>query len=528
MITTEIVKVTVYSDRAQIVRKGKCSLKEGVNLLKAGNLSPYLIASSLQAKILGDASLKELKSLLPSKKALDTSPYKNEIQELEDKLAAYNDQINVAKKEQEFLNQLLNNLSNPNESKTTDNFDLEKWSSMTQYNRQRQLELGAELRKISPKKKDTETELQKLRQKANEEIQTAQAEEKGVELWVESDQAQEIEFELSYLATNASWQPQYDINIVPNDKKIELNYNAIIRQSTEEDWTEVKLHLSTANVTEKGFLPKLNTQRIWIESENNYYGEAEEMVADFSFAPKSKLPAKEKKSKRSAAPAKPAPQHKVDNFLTTVNFDAAEKTSIFSSEENHKKVSIMKMEFPVEFKYSSVPKLSTFAYLKALLKNDGEFPLLNGTSNVFLGNSFVTSSRVPLTQPNSENWLFLGVDETVKIERQLVQKKKAQGGFMKKNKINFKYNIKITNTQAKDVSILLWEPLPLSEDKSLLVEMSQPKIIKGRDDVKLTEKNNIEWDISIPAQEKVELPIEYSIEYPLHQVVRGMDLGFDE
>ncbi len=527
--TTEIISVTVYSDRAQIIRKGSAKLSEGVNLVKIGNLSPYLITNSVQAKIIGEATLKELKSLLPQQKTIDIEPYKDEIQKLENQIAAFQDQKKVIANEQELLNQLLTNLSSPTKQSMINDFDLEKWNQMTQYNRQRQLDLGAELRTIKPKLKAAEKELADLREKAAAEIQAARAEEKGVELWIESEVEQEIEFEISYLATNASWSPQYDINIVPNDKKIQISYNAIIRQATDEDWSNVKLHLSTAKVSEKGFPPKVNTERIWLEDENNYYG-----AAEMEEAKEMAMPASESRSlmkaKKSAAPAapKPQPQHKVDNFLTTVNFDAAERTSIVSSREDHKKVAIMQMEFPVEFKYTTAPKLSSFTYLKARLKNDSEFPLLSGSSNVFLGNSFVTSSKVVLTQPNEETWVFLGVDETVKIERQLVQKKKAHGGFLKKNKISFKYNLKISNSQSKDISITVWEPLPLSEDKSLVVELNQPKIIKGREDVKLTDKNIIEWEINIEANKSEKLPVEYSIEYPLHHVIGGIDLDFDE
>lgn len=521
--TTTIQQVTVYADRAQLVRKGSAKLKEGVNTVVVEKLSPALLANSLQAKILGDAQLKELKHYRKAAIPPENTPLKEELKIVRGQKQALEHKIALFEKEQEYLSQLMQALSAPNEEAGMLHFDLKKWTDTLEYNRSKQLELDEELRQLHHEVEQKARLEAELVEKNNDvEWNVYENEIHMVELWIESAREQEVDFEVSYLAHGASWQPQYDIRIIPNEKKIHISYNAIIRQNTHENWNDVQLQLSTANVSEKGFLPRLETQRIHLESEdklNEDYLHLQESI----MSQKEEMPRKVAKSvARAPKEARPAPSHKVDNFLTTVNFAAAEQTSVESSTETHKKVSIVEMEFPVEFKYSSVPKLSSYAYLKAHLKNTSDYPLLSGESNVFLDNSFVTSSRVVLTQPQDETWVFLGVDETVKIERRLLHKKKDKGGFMKKNKVNLRYRIKVTNTQSKDISVSVWEPIPLSEDKSLVVELQHPKISKSQQGVELNDKSFLAWDIALSAQEKQELDVEYTIEYPLNYSVEGL------
>jgi uncharacterized protein (TIGR02231 family) len=53
--------------------------------------------------------------------------------------------------------------------------------------------------------------------------------------------------ELSYLVNNCGWSPSYTIRAGKDSANVEVEYNALIQQITGEDWTGVKLTLSTAS-----------------------------------------------------------------------------------------------------------------------------------------------------------------------------------------------------------------------------------------------------------------------------------------
>ena len=56
---------------------------------------------------------------------------------------------------------------------------------------------------------------------------------------------------------NASWAPSYDARVDSTTGRVELLYNALIRQKTTEDWSDVRLVLSTAQQGRNGRMPDL-------------------------------------------------------------------------------------------------------------------------------------------------------------------------------------------------------------------------------------------------------------------------------
>lgn len=530
---THIEAVTVYSDRAQVQRRGRVALQAGINCIRIGQLSPLLQTNSLQATVHGQALLRELKNWdtepdTPTEPA-ELAELRAHLAQEERQQASLRDDKTRFERQQQFNNQLLDALAQRPSTEHTTPLRPEVWAEWMDFYGNHQSKLQVQLRETNLAIDDLSKTIGERRKKIDQLGAQHRAQYKGVELWVESPEAEEVDFDLSYLVGKASWQPQYDLKIVPNEHRIELNYNALVRQNTEEDWTDVRLHLSTAKVSEKGFPPKVKPQRIWLDDTNYSLREREEDEAIPPPAPsvaRSDASADLMMKKRSGAPTlEPRrPEEELNNFLATVNFDASEKTSILSQPNDLKKVTILKLDFAVAFRYTTVPKLSDFVYLKAQLTNHSAYPLLAGACNVFLGNSFVTQTRMELTHPNEQKWVFLGVDERVKVERKLVRKEIAQGGFMKKNNVRLQFRIELTNTQAQDIAIGVWEPIPLSENKNLLVELHQPKLPKNAENPKLTDDNALEWNLTLAARQKTELIVEYTIEYPLQQYLRGIDL----
>ncbi len=72
----------------------------------------------------------------------------------------------------------------------------------------------------------------------------------------------------------------------------------------------------------------------------------------------------------------------VESGATSVVFDIDGSNTIKSDNEPHL-VTITIQEFPAGFRYSTIPKHSQFAYLKAKVKNVSEYPFLPGDTNIF-------------------------------------------------------------------------------------------------------------------------------------------------
>ncbi|ORZ29647.1 hypothetical protein BCR44DRAFT_72301 [Catenaria anguillulae PL171] len=78
----------------------------------------------------------------------------------------------------------------------------------------------------------------------------AVADVEGEEAVEVSDAPKEIELNVSYMIDNASWTPNYDLSISTKPESVmsaaQLQYRAIVKQNTGEDWLNARLTLSTA------------------------------------------------------------------------------------------------------------------------------------------------------------------------------------------------------------------------------------------------------------------------------------------
>ncbi|MCP2835058.1 DUF4139 domain-containing protein, partial [Salmonella enterica] len=62
-----------------------------------------------------------------------------------------------------------------------------------------------------------------------------------------AEQAGTATINLNYYITNAGWLPSYDLRALSNEQNVKLTYKAQIHQASGNDWSNVRLVLSTAN-----------------------------------------------------------------------------------------------------------------------------------------------------------------------------------------------------------------------------------------------------------------------------------------
>ncbi|MBE0655922.1 MAG: mucoidy inhibitor MuiA family protein, partial [Bacteroidales bacterium] len=65
------------------------------------------------------------------------------------------------------------------------------------------------------------------------------------------------EFELSYLVSNASWFPTYDIRARNVSEPVDIIYKANVRQDTKVDWKDINITLSTTDPRVSGVAPDM-------------------------------------------------------------------------------------------------------------------------------------------------------------------------------------------------------------------------------------------------------------------------------
>lgn len=258
--------VTVYPDRALVTREFHTTLEPGRYTLEFQSIPMNLLEKSLRVKARGTAAAKILDI---KEKTITLKPPPDKVKQLETNIQAIDIQLKqlddskkILDKKEKYLEKLLqktlDSISNTNpDSKSTKPFSPTDYKNMPDFmethlnaSLKKRWELDDKKRTLTEKKNQLQTELNRL----NGEKGTRA---KKVLVNVSVSQAGTLTAALSYLMSNASWAPVYDLRLSPSNEKDTLTYSARVIQETGEDWEDVKLTLSTARPPEYKDIPSL-------------------------------------------------------------------------------------------------------------------------------------------------------------------------------------------------------------------------------------------------------------------------------
>lgn len=256
-VKTDIEKVTVFLDGAQITRVKNVTLNTGITLIKFENLSPFIRSKSVQVKAKGDATVL---SVNHHQNYLDKLDKSDHLIGLEKKLEANKKKVRIEKARIEILGEQIDFLKeNRDIGGKNQTLSVSDLRSASDYFGQKltelkmaQIEQKEGLMELISNQKEIEDQISNLsssKDYANGEIHVK----------IETKSAARINFEITYLVNNASWHPSYDIRAKNVNSPIDLVYKANVRQDTKVDWKNVKLRFSSANPSISGIAPSLKT-----------------------------------------------------------------------------------------------------------------------------------------------------------------------------------------------------------------------------------------------------------------------------
>jgi uncharacterized protein (TIGR02231 family) len=145
--------------------------------------------------------------------------------------------------------------------------------------------------------------------------------------------------------------------------------------------------------------------------------------------------------------------------------------------------------------------------------------LLPGKANIFRDNTFVGTVQLENVSPGQEYKLNLGIDEGLKIERELVERQVDKKLIGNQRRTSYAYRLTVTNLRQVQVHLTLQEQLPVSRNEQIKVRLTltNPKIVAG-------EMGLLEWIMSLPPQAKQELYYQFVVEHPPDLTVIGLDI----
>jgi uncharacterized protein (TIGR02231 family) len=529
-ITTEISRVVVYEDRAMVTRSGETNISAGAGEVILGGLPPMIMDDSVRVsgKSAGKVTItgtEVRRSYLVNPRRKDVDKLEQRIKGLKEERSAIDDGLRSLAMEKNFIASIQSSVPEKiSKEMLLTAPDPGQWNNVLDFIGQSSTEVFAKERKLKAEKKELNKKIKALEKELGEIQSFVSREAKEIAISVEAGKNTSLKVEVSYVIRGATWRPVYDARADHHGGTVELTYRAEVRQKTGEDWDDVKLALSTARPSIGGRPSELSPWYISI-----YTPPAPQRQRAYSFA-------------KSAAPAAPMELawDKYDGDSEgkeeDITFDAAEiaragaaitfeipREQVIPSDGTFHGMSVDQTEIKGDYSYITTPKLSEFAYLLARCENIAAYPLLAGKINLFLGPDFVGTSRLDTVAPGEKYDLYLGIDEDIKVKRELISEKTEKGGLFSSNTgyKNYHYRITLENFHKTAQKITVLDQIPVSRSTDITVERGKisPATIRIKD---REEPGILSWKLELPPKVKKMINFEFTVEYPKDKEISGI------
>ena len=357
--------------------------------------------------------------------------------------------------------------------------------------------------------------------------------EREAVLYISNEDKGKSVIELNYLVNGANWLPQYNLRANPDKSNVLIEYNAVMNQTSGEDWNGIVLSLSTAEPAMVAAAPVLNPMAIVLRGSQNSDMPMSVMTQesknggifrDRSEEFKSLARSRRKNVRKGAAAQRELSQLAVSSQLlefslsdkdldkikeqtgkiariegVSVTYALAGKLTL-PSRTDQQLVNIASVNTKADFALVATPLLTDYVYLQAELLNNSEIVFLPGPASMFRNGEFVGKSNLPIVTIGEKFTTGFGIDSQVQAVRELEDKKtRIQGG----NRIDtYNYRIALSNYKNTSARLQLLDRLPYTDDDSIRIELlkTNPGLSKNAEYLRTGRKKGIlQWDVDLAA-----------------------------
>jgi uncharacterized protein (TIGR02231 family) len=530
-VDTRIQEVTVYDDRALVKRCGVIQLTGAENELVIAQLPTTLISESVRATGKGVAvrllGVRTERIYTTEAIAHQVSELQQSIAQVEDEKRLIVDQLTLLNLQRNFIKTLntqylerLVKFPNPEQ------LNLEEIKKLLDFVGQQYSEFSKTIAGQEKQQQKLDKQLQVLRQQLQQVSTPRPQESFNIIVSLEASETGEFELEVSYIVQEASWTPLYDLRFSLTSKNINISYLAEIQQNTGEDWLDVDLTLSTAKPGLGSLPPKLTPWYVDLQQPSpplkqrmRHKGEAysgQEAMARMPFAGTAATFDEEFIASYSIAEVATAEVLKQGGVIT---FGISGGGNIPSDGTPHK-TTIFNDDYTYQSEYIAMPHLVSMPYLQTTITNPlTGVTLLPGKVNIFRDNTFVGTTELENIAPGQEFKLNLGIDESLKIERDLVERQVDKKLIGNNRRTTYAYKLVVTNLSDSISQLTLTEQLPISRNEQIKIRLT-----RSNPQIQISDLGLLEWSLSLEPKSAQELYYQFTVEQPPDLTILGLDI----
>ena len=501
-----ITEVTLYPGIAAVQREARIDAQ--TRLLSFECLPASVDTQSLQ--ISGDEGVRmgEIKTLMQSRQMAAkecTSPLDQQIRSLEDQLANIEAEEGAAR----LVGDFLQGMSKPGDEARISPAQI---AGTSQALRQTSRDNSLRAHQIQRQKQDLLAQLQPLRQ---ERDRTGGQQSQVMKITVQLASPRAANVRLSYQVRGPSWQPSYRAQLNTVKNQVQLERQALVVQASGEDWSNVRLRLSTGQPTRntQGAMP-----RPWVV-------DVIQPVAPAAPAPAPVMMARAKvtadvKAEFAAAPALPDLDVSSINTAYSTQFVVPYKITIPSSAERTT-LSLGQENLATSLLTRTAPAAEEAAYLIATLQApQGIWPA--GPVTLFRDDALVGSGRLDFGNAQAlTQGLSFGRDEKVMVRRLPAQNNTGSSGWASnKTERTVVRSYAIENRHDQPIALQVLDTAPISGNEQIKVQSQyapQPSSTRWN-----AQNGMISWEQSLAARSTAQFQATHEIRFPENLPISGL------
>ncbi len=500
LTASQVDAVVVYPDRAQVVRVAEVPCGPKV-VATFSNVTPAAAGDSFRAHVEGGS----VEGLRSEQKPLRDS-FAPEVKDLVAKLkklsadrAQLAHALERAQAQQVVADAYSQVAATMASREMADHPDPRAWGTAFDAALKPRLESVKAMVDLQGKLRDVDDKLADLQRKLNELDTKGRRYEWLVEVLVSCPAGRTAHVELSYLVGGASWSPSYEARADDGAGSVEVSTWATLKQSTGEEWKNVKLVLSTAVPSQNATPPELRKL----------------MVDALKHEPEKKVLVRRDEYVEHAAAQ--AGEQQVGGKLAarsqglSVQLTVPERATV-AADGTPARLFVARTPMKARFSLRTLPRLAPFVFRVAQLSNAAPFPLLAGELDAFRANGFIARYSLERVPEGGAFTLTFGVEDGLRVKRVAVEELKREAGlFNSKVRFSYAYRFELANYSKAAREVEVWEGLPVSELDDVTVSVGE----KTTGGYQLDPADGIaKWKVKLAAQGKQNVELAYRVDVP--------------
>ncbi|MEE1773943.1 mucoidy inhibitor MuiA family protein [Streptomyces sp. JV185] len=491
-IALPVTAVTCLEDRAQVERAAVLDLEAGVQRLRLGPVSALAVDRTVRAELTADhpATVLDVRIVrswtprAPQRSTDDDSALRRRVHSIEEEQPALEQRRDRLRARLGLLGRLAADLLREiGEGAGAGETERARWArELDRVDAERDAH-GEQLRAVEARLTALAAELGEAR-RALDLAEEEPAELTGhVELTVEASAAGPVGLRLSHLTPCALWRPAY--RAVLDGDSLTLETDAMVWQRTGEDWSDVRLTLSTARSALATDPPRLGEDRLTLKDRSA----AERRTVDVELR-------EEEIGALGPAPVLGLPG--VDDGGEARVLRSPAPVSVPGDGRAHR-VRLSAFTTAAVSEYACSPELSPLVTQVVRFDNLSGHALLAGPVDLVRGSGFSGRGTLDFTAPGAPAELAFGSCDDHRVVRQ-AEESRDTAGLTQRNVITRTVRLHLSRFSApgehEDRVVVLRERMPVSEVSAVETRLREDACSPAPDAVDA--EGIARWDVPLP------------------------------